>query len=210
MRRFRVLVIGMLALATLGSPALAGDIAGTAGGSDARRGSPTPGQPLLLFLRSGEMRTTRRSGPLTIARDLAGGRIVPGSPGPATKSFDVLRVADVVVLTNREGSSRRLFAFAGAVTRDLGVVEPGGSTSIRLDAGGPLEIYSDPPGGSSSYLFVAENPFFQEIEAGHPFLMDGVPPGRYELCAWRPGGPVTVTRVEVPYEGRVTARLRLR
>lgn len=183
-------------------PARAGDIAGTASPSGVE-----PGTPLLLVLRGPEMQTTRRSGPLRIERLLVSGRLVGGSPAPVTGNFDVLRRDDRLVITNRDDLPRHLFAFSGAETRDLGALKPGDSATLDLARPGPVEFYTDALGAPSSYVFVADNAFFKEIEAGRGFVMDGVPPGQYDLSAWRPGRPLSGVPVTVPYEGTVTVRI---
>lgn len=192
----------ILALLLAAPSVQAGDITGAA--------SPTgvePGTPLLLFLRGPEMQTTRRSGPLRIERLLVAGRLAGGSPASVTANFDVLRRDDRLVITNRDDLPRHLFAFSGAETRDLGTLKPGDSATIDLIRPGPLEFYTDALGAPSSYVFVADNPFFKEIEAGHPFVMDGVPPGQYELSAWRPGRAPGGVPVAVPYEGSVAVKI---
>lgn len=209
-------IVLFLLLAT-GFPSIAapGDIAGRieAPARPAKRGDPgfgapggwhadLAGLPAVVLLRSPEMVTTRRSGPRTFARRIVDGQVVP--------PFETLRLEDLVEVTNSDPEPRRLFVFAGAATRILGPIAPGEMTRFRLERFGPVEMYTDARGATRSLILVAENPFLAREGPDGRFLLDGVPPGVFDVLAFRPGRRSAPARAVVDFEGVVAVTLRLR
>jgi hypothetical protein len=206
----------VIAMATvLPSPAAAGDIAGRV---DVVRRAPKVGEPgfgdpggwhpdlaerpPVLLIRSPEMVTTRRSGPRTFERRIVDGHVMP--------PYEALRLDDTLEVTNADPEPRRLFAFVGAATRLIGPLAPGESTRIRLERFGWLELSTDAAGATRSLVLVAENPFLAEAAPDGRFLMDGVPPGTFDVVAFLPGRRSAPARVVVDFSGVASATLRLR
>jgi len=173
--------------------ARAGDVAG-------RVRFEGPGRPV-LFLRGNGMVTTHRGGPVTHECTIRN-----GIPEPRTL---LLRENDRVRFRNGDGTTRRLFLFSGAETRDAGPLEPGAAIERTFPAFGPVEIYTDAPGSPSSALLVMENPYFTEADSTGAFLLDGVTPGDYDVWAWLPPHRMDHVPVSIPLEGRVGAELIL-
>jgi hypothetical protein len=156
--------------------------------------------PVLVFLRSPDMITPRRGGPQT--HDV---RMAEGGMRPPVL---VARLMDRIRLSIADGAPHRIYMFSDSNTADLGSVTPGDVKDLPLDRFGPLEVYA--AGGESGFILAVENPFHTEVEPGGRFLLDGVPPGAYDVCAWRPGSGVARVPVEVPFEGTVRVTLHLR
>lgn len=133
-----------------------------------------------VFLRGPEMVTTRRSGPLTIQRNIRDGVLVP--------PFDIVRLGDRVAITNQDAVPRLAIIFENDRTHLLGPILPAGTASIRVSRFGAVELSTDAPGAVRSLLFVAENPFVARVGPDGRFVMGGVPPGDYQLIVWRPDG----------------------
>ncbi|HEX7879673.1 MAG TPA: hypothetical protein VF720_09705, partial [Candidatus Eisenbacteria bacterium] len=150
-----------------------------------------------LFLRGAEMVTTRRSGPLDIARTIRNGVVEP--------AFGIVRLDDRVVITNQDNVPRRLFWFDGQTTRISNPIPPGASVSRPARRFGPITMATDVSGSPRSIAFVAENPFLATATPDGAFRMTGVPPGDYRVVAWAPAGYLRDWVVRVPFEGSVAA-----
>jgi hypothetical protein len=181
----------------------AGDITGRAPraphGDIAATERDAPGLDTLstrLFLRGSEMVTTRRSGPLDVARTIRNGVIEPG--------FGIVRLDDRLVITNRDDVPRRLIHFDGEATRISAPIAPGSSVVRHATRFGPITLATDVSGSPQSIAFVAENPFLAIARPDGTFRMTGVPPGDYRIVAWAPSGYVRDWEVRVPFEGSVT------
>lgn len=148
-----------------------------------------------VFLRGPEMVTTRRSGPITIQRDIRDGLVRP--------AFEVIRLGDRVAITNRDPMPRRAFVFARDRTLVLGPMGPGVTSTFQVSHFGAVELFTDATGGVRSMLFVAENPFVVQVGPDGRFLMGGVPPGDYRLIAWRPGKYLGECFVQLSYPDSV-------
>lgn len=159
-------------------------------------------RPPVVYIRSSEMVTTRRSGPLTFERRIVNGQVLP--------PYESLRLNDVIEVTNDDTEPRRLFVFGGASTRLFGPIAPGKKTRFRLESFGALALYTDAPGATRSLILVAENPFQAEAAPDGRFLMDGVPPGTFDVVALLPGRRSAPVRAVVDFDGVVTLTLRLR
>jgi hypothetical protein len=144
------------------------------------------------------MVTPRRGGPLSL-------ELVWSDAGPEPP-MTIARLHDKLHITNEAQAPRRLYLFSGSTTRGSGLLSPGGRTEELLGHFGPIEIY-DPTGRNPGYVLVLENPFHKMADKDGRFLMDGVPPGSYQVCAWGPGRPVACVPVEIPFEGRVEAAI---
>jgi hypothetical protein len=203
LRRSGVILAVILTAALPGSPASAGDVRGTVRLEPWRRlAGATNVSPdttrAVVFLRGEGMVTSRRGGPLELEV-----RWNDDGPVPA---LTIARLHDRLRLTNAASTGRSLFVFSGSITVASGVIPPGGSTLRPLARFGPVEIY-EPSGRGLGCVLVLENPFHKAVDADGGYLMDGVPPGSYEVCAWAPGRPVTCVPVEIPFEGIVEARI---
>ena len=148
-----------------------------------------------IFLRGPEMVTTRRSGPITIRRDIRNGVLVP--------SFEIIRLGDRLAITNRDAVPRRAFVFEHDRTWLLGPLAPSATASLTLRHFGVVELSTDAPDAVRSLLFVAENPFVAIAEPDGRFRMGGVPPGDYRLIAWRPEGYLGECPVPLSYDDSV-------
>lgn len=197
------------------SVAHSGDIAGRieTGPRVLRPGEPGFGRPggwhaalsdraPIILIRSPEMITTRRGGPLTIERRIVAGQVEP--------PFEVLRLLDTVRVTNDDTVDRRLFVFSEQSTRILGPLAPGASLTFRLERFGPCALYTDAPGATRSLVIAAENPFLAEAGPDGRFLMDGVPPGTFDVLALGAGRRSAPSRAVVDFDGVVTVQLHFR
>ena len=205
LRRSRILLAVILAEAFLASPASAGDVRGSVlleprRHFDTSMNDSPDTTRAVVFLRGEGMVTSRRGGPLELEV-----RWNDAGPAPA---LTIARLHDRLKVTNTGSAGRSLFFFSGSTTVASGVLPPGGRTLRPLSRFGAVEIY-EPSGGGMGYVLVLENPFHKSVDADGGFLVDGVPPGSYEVCAWAPGRPVTCVPVEIPFEGMVEARIRV-
>ena len=152
-----------------------------------------------LFLRSPDMLTTRRSGPITIRCTIRDGAIHPG--------FQVVRLRDTVTITNQDSIPRLAIVFEDDRTHLFGPLAPGTTARFEVTRFGPVEMSTDAPAVKPSILFVAENPFTARADTAGSFRFDGVPPGDYRVIAWRPGRFLGEATVRLEYEGVVDAGL---
>jgi len=191
------LVLPALAGLLMASAAFGGDVSGRVEVTP-RRYDPAPRAPTLVFLRGNGMVTTRRGGPLVQVMVLE-----------STGSHLSARLGDTLSVTPPDGSDY-VFFFSGAVTRALPRDPRTHRFTKILDQFGPFEIYASGVSAPGAWGIVLENPYVKEADPDGSFLLDGVTPGPYNLCAWRSGRPVSCVPVEIPFEGRVRARIVLR
>lgn len=202
--RTAVIILAVILTAALpGSPASAGDVRGTVRLEPRRRfDSSTNVSPdttrAVVFLRGEGMVTPRRGGPLQLEVHWTDAGPVP--------ALTIARLNDRLRVINGGSAGRSLFVFSGSTTVASGVLPPGGATLRTLSRFGAVEIY-EPSGHGMGYVLVLENPFHKMVDADGGFLMDGVPPGTYDVCAWAPGRPVSCVPVEIPFEGMVETRI---
>jgi hypothetical protein len=211
--RFAVFCLGAgLLPALIGAPARAGDVHGRVllsyqkkpGGvrvvqslADSALAVP----PVIVFLRGNGMVTTRRGGPKTNTL-----KLTARGPDPAVL---VARLGDSLRIANDTRESRRWFLFQGGGTAVLNL-EGGESVTRPLDRFGVVDLYSDSPGAGMASVLVVENPFEKEAVPGGRFLLDGVTPGEYQVCAWQAGRPIACVPAVVPLDGTVAVRITLR
>jgi hypothetical protein len=150
----------------------------------------------VVFLRGEGMTTSRRGGPLL--------QEVRWSEGALAPSVVVARLRDTLRVL-ADGEPGEFYIFSGATTKAVGINGEQPSRAITLDRFGPIEIYSPAQHTERAWVLVLENPFHLFVDTKGEFLLDGVPPGTYQVCAWRPGRPVACVSVEIPFEGQVEA-----
>lgn len=162
---------------------------------------------VVLYLQPTERSPSLRGAPPRQAR----------TPAPALRQRDerftphVLPVlaGTTVAFPNDDDVFHNVFSLSSARTFDLGRYARGSSRSVTFPTEGVVQVFCHIHADMSGIVLVLDNPFFVVPDADGRFVIDGVPPGSYQLVAWheRIKPMHTAVRVEA---GRATAvRLRI-
>lgn len=106
--------------------------------------------------------------------------------GSADTTIGFVRRGDRVAMVSRDPHLHALHA-GGAAFFTLSFPDPDQSLERSLGQTGVVELSS--AAGyywMRAYLFVDEHPYFARTDAQGRFVLEGVPPGSYELCCWLP------------------------
>ena len=133
--------------------------------------------PVVVYLGRARESTPRRSKPLVLADDAAGGDslghdLVVISPGEA------LRFA------SHSGVAHRLFAVRQDSRLEVAVPERGESPPVRFDEPGSIRFYCSLHQDETWDVFVSPSPHFARLDRRGAYRIDNVPPGDYELSIW--------------------------
>ncbi len=109
-----------------------------------------------------------------------------------------VRVGSVVRFPNLDPFFHNVFSYSKPKRFDLGKYPMGRSRSVRFSTPGLIQVFCEIHEFMSAYILVLPHPYFATPAADGHFEIDGVPPGRYRLVVWRPGGATTTHPLTVP------------
>jgi hypothetical protein len=90
----------------------------------------------------------------------------------------------VVEFPNTDPFFHNVFSLSSAKSFDLGRYAQGESRSVRFDAPGIVQVFCHIHSDMSAYIVVLRNPFYTTPDADGRFVLEGVPPGSYEVVGW--------------------------
>lgn len=114
------------------------------------------------------------------------------APAPALRQHDELFSPHVlpilagttVEFPNDDDVFHNVFSLSSAKTFDLGRYTRGSSRSVTFPTAGVVQVFCHIHADMNGIVLVLDNPLFVMPDAEGRFVMDGVPPGAYELVAW--------------------------
>ncbi len=117
------------------------------------------------------------------------------------KTFDphveVVPLNGSVSFPNHDDIMHNVFSLSKGNRFDLGLYKSGAKKDFEFANPGLVRIYCNIHPQMSAFLQVVENPYFAWTTGDGGFLIDGVPPGNYQLKAWHEEGeaaqPLSVT-----------------
>jgi plastocyanin len=125
----------------------------------------------------------------------------PVSVGSRDKTFEphveVVPLNGSVSFPNHDDIMHNVFSLSKGNRFDLGLYKSGAKKDFTFASPGLVRIYCNIHPQMSALLHVMENPYFAWTTPDGAFLIDGVPPGSYQLKAWHEEGeaaqPLVVT-----------------
>lgn len=122
----------------------------------------------------------------------------------------VVTTGSSVSYPNRDPFNHNVFSLSPEGPFDLGLYGRGEAKFTTLNQPGVLRVYCNVHARMSSYVVVRDNPFFTQPAGDGSFVIDSVPPGRYEIVAWHErAADLTRAPVMVTAAGRSTVELQL-
>lgn len=89
-----------------------------------------------------------------------------------------------VEFPNDDDVFHNVFSLSSARTFDLGRYARGSSRSVLFPNDGVVQVFCHIHADMSAFVLVLDNPHFVIPDAEGRFVLDGVPPGSYQLVAW--------------------------
>lgn len=89
-----------------------------------------------------------------------------------------------VEFPNDDAVFHNVFSLSSARTFDLGRYARGSSRSVTFPNEGVVQVFCHIHADMSAFVLVLDNPFFVIPDADGRFVIEGVPPGAYQLVAW--------------------------
>ncbi len=93
-----------------------------------------------------------------------------------------------VEFPNDDTIFHNVFSLSKVAPFDLGVYEPGESTSVRMERTGLVKVYCNIHPEMTASIVVLDNPWFALTDPRGRFVVCGVPDGEYVLRAWNDMG----------------------
>jgi plastocyanin len=112
-------------------------------------------------------------------------------------------VGTTVEFPNDDPLFHDVFSLSSAHTFDLQRYPQGTSRTVSFSRPGVVEVFCHIHADMSAYILVLGNAFFVSPDSSGHFVLDGVPPGDYQMVAWYERSHPVVTRVHVD-AGRTT------
>jgi plastocyanin len=108
-----------------------------------------------------------------------------------------VRVGTRVEMPNNDRVFHNVFSFKDGKRFDLGLYPVGTTKVVEFDKPGLSRIFCNIHPTMAGYVIAVDSAHFAVSGADGRFVLNGVPPGRYQYHAWRPGteamtGSVTV------------------
>jgi plastocyanin len=115
-----------------------------------------------------------------------------------------------VEFPNDDDVFHNVFSLSSAKTFDLGRYARGSSRSVNFPTAGVVQVFCHIHADMNGIVLVLDNPYFVVPDSSGRFVLDGIPPGAYQLVAWhervRPmstpvridAGRATPVRIRIP------------
>jgi plastocyanin len=108
-----------------------------------------------------------------------------------------VKVGARVEMPNNDRVFHNVFSFKDGKRFDLGLYPVGTTKVVEFDKPGLSRIFCNIHPTMAAYVIAVDSAHFAVSGADGRFVLNGVPPGRYQYHAWRPGtetmaGSVTV------------------
>ena len=110
---------------------------------------------------------------------------------------EVVPLGGSVSFPNHDDIMHNVFSLSKGNKFDLGLYKSGAKKDFAFATPGLVRVYCNIHPQMSAFLQIVENPYFAWATPDGGFIIDGVPPGNYQLKAWNEEGettqPVSVT-----------------
>lgn len=114
-----------------------------------------------------------------------------------------------VQFPNDDDVFHNVFSLSSARTFDLGRYARGSSRSVNFPTAGVVQVFCHIHADMSAIVLVLDNSFYVVPDADGRFVLDGVPPGAYQLVAWHERVRPTFTPVRVDAGRATPVRIRI-
>jgi plastocyanin len=104
---------------------------------------------------------------------------------------EVVPLGGSVSFPNHDEIMHNVFSLSKGNKFDLGLYKNGAKKDFTFANPGLVRVYCNIHPQMSALLQVMENPFFAWTTPDGGFIIDGVPPGNYQLKAWHEEGETT-------------------
>jgi plastocyanin len=104
---------------------------------------------------------------------------------------EVVPLGGSVSFPNHDDIMHNVFSLSKGNKFDLGLYKSGARKDFAFANPGLVRVYCNIHPQMSAFLQVMENPYFAWATPDGGFLIDGVPPGNYQLKAWHEEGETT-------------------
>ena len=141
----------------------------------------------------------------------------PRGPAPALRQRDerfsphVLPIlaGTTVEFPNDDEVFHNVFSLSSARTFDLGRYARGSSRSVNFPNAGVVQVFCHIHADMSGIVLVLDSPFFIVPDSTGRFVLDGVPPGSYQLVAWHERIKPVFTPVRIDAGRATPVRIRI-
>ena len=106
-------------------------------------------------------------------------------------------VGSTVDFPNEDDIYHNIFSLSQTKTFDLGRYSKGNSKSVTFNNLGNVKVFCDIHSQMGGVILVLQNPYFATVGVDGSYMINGVPPGNYELAAWQENGGNKVQKIAV-------------
>jgi plastocyanin len=114
-----------------------------------------------------------------------------------------------VEFPNDDDVFHNVFSLSSARTFDLGRYARGSSRSVNFPNTGVVQVFCHIHADMSGIILVLDNPLFIVPDPTGRFVLDGVPPGSYQLVAWHERIKPVFTPVRIDAGRATPVRIRI-
>lgn len=114
-----------------------------------------------------------------------------------------------VEFPNDDDVFHNVFSLSSARTFDLGRYARGSSRSVNFPTAGVVQVFCHIHADMNAIVLVLDNSFYVVPDAEGRFVLDGVPPGTYQLVAWHERVKPLSTPVRVDAGRATPVRIRI-
>ena len=141
----------------------------------------------------------------------------PAAPAPALRQRDErftphvlpVLIGTTVAFPNDDDVFHNVFSLSSARTFDLGRYARGSSRSVTFPTAGVVQVFCHIHADMTGIVLVLDNAFYVVPDADGRFVLDGVPPGAYQLVAWHERVKPVFTLVRVDAGRATPVRIRI-
>ena len=113
----------------------------------------------------------------------------------------VVRRGQRVLFPNSDLVRHNVFSPSAVHRFNLGIYPPGATKEQRFDEEGVVALLCALHPEMSAYIVVTATPWSAKVGPDGKYVLEGIPPGRYELIAWHEGLTETRAKIEVKAAG---------
>jgi plastocyanin len=162
--------LGLLLFLAGLAPARAGDVIGSVRGANGR-----PLQDVVVFVKGVRAGTPPRQA-----------RVLDQKHRTFIPHIMVVQLGTTVLFPNHDTVFHNVFSYREAKRFDLGLYPVGAVRRVLFDEPGLVRIFCNIHSNMSAYIWVVENPYFDQTGRDGAFRLQNVPPGTYTVVFWHP------------------------
>lgn len=126
-----------------------------------------------------------------------------------TPRVRVVTVGSRIDFPNQDPFSHNIFSNAPGASFDLGLYGRGTSRSAEFRKAGAFPVYCNIHSRMTGFIVAVATPWHTQAGADGRYVLERVPPGKYELHAWHERAPEVVRELVVPDDGIAGLNLQL-